>query len=37
MIDFLNNLVDLLWIPFFVLMIIAVCAGYGEQERRRKL
>lgn len=37
MINFLNNLFDLIWIPLMILMIVAVCAGYGEPERRRKL
>jgi hypothetical protein len=36
MIDTLNFLIDLLWIPFFVLMIVLVLAGYDEPERRRK-
>jgi hypothetical protein len=36
MITFLNNLIDLFWLPTIVLMIILVCMGYGEPERRRK-
>jgi len=36
MMDFLNKLIDLFWLPFVVLMIILVCMGYGEKERRRK-